>query len=112
MSQVISGALLFVATGGLFVAIVYVRAGIRAQREAVAMLARTRRTYMELARALYGERARAMVTLPQSGERVSLKCRVYGDKPHWPCSGTTDDADPVPCECWCHVLDPRGPITV
>lgn len=33
---------------------------------------------------------------------LSFKCRMYGDRPHDPCSGTTDDGRELPCECWCH----------
>lgn len=34
---------------------------------------------------------------------LSLKCRLYGDRPHQPCSGTVDDGTERPCECVCHV---------
>ena len=34
--------------------------------------------------------------------RLSFKCRMYGDRPHDPCSGTTDDGSELPCECPCH----------
>lgn len=33
---------------------------------------------------------------------LSFRCRMYGDRPHDPCSGTTDDGYNLPCECWCH----------
>jgi hypothetical protein len=33
---------------------------------------------------------------------LSLKCRVYGDQPHAPCGGTTDDGTGLPCGCACH----------
>jgi hypothetical protein len=35
---------------------------------------------------------------------LSLKCRLYGDRPHSPCSGTIDDGTDRPCGCPCHVL--------
>lgn len=34
--------------------------------------------------------------------KFSLKCRLYGDRAHTPCSGTTDDGTESPCECPCH----------
>ena len=37
-----------------------------------------------------------------SNQKLSLKCKLYGDRPHDPCSGTTDDGLESPCECWCH----------
>jgi hypothetical protein len=33
---------------------------------------------------------------------LSLKCRIYQDRPHDPCSGTIDDGTGRPCQCWCH----------
>jgi hypothetical protein len=39
--------------------------------------------------------------------QVSLKCSLYGDRPHTPCSGTTDDGLELPCLHWCHA--PKGP---
>lgn len=33
---------------------------------------------------------------------LSLKCRLYGERPHSPCSGTTDDGFEKPCLHWCH----------
>lgn len=34
--------------------------------------------------------------------KLSLKCKIYADRPHDPCSGTTDDGNELTCECWCH----------
>lgn len=33
---------------------------------------------------------------------LSLKCRIYAERPHEPCSGTTDDGTESPCLHWCH----------
>jgi hypothetical protein len=35
-------------------------------------------------------------------DQLSLKCRLYGDNPHEPCSGTTDDGLRKTCLHWCH----------
>jgi hypothetical protein len=38
-----------------------------------------------------------------AGERLlSLKCRMYAERSHDPCSGTTDDGTERACQCWCH----------
>lgn len=34
--------------------------------------------------------------------KLSLKCKMYGDQAHTPCSGTTDDGTGSTCECRCH----------
>lgn len=34
---------------------------------------------------------------------LSLKCKIYADRPHQPCSGTTDESVPRSCTCICHV---------
>jgi len=33
---------------------------------------------------------------------LSLKCKIYGDRPHDPCSETSDDGSHSLCGCWCH----------
>ena len=33
---------------------------------------------------------------------VSLRCKLYADRPHRPCSGTIDDGTERPCQCKCH----------
>jgi hypothetical protein len=33
---------------------------------------------------------------------LSLKCKMYGDRQHTPCSGTSDEDVPRPCTCACH----------
>ena len=33
---------------------------------------------------------------------LSFKCKIYGDRPHTPCSGMTDDGTDSVCECRCH----------
>jgi hypothetical protein len=37
-----------------------------------------------------------------AGGLRSFKCRAYDDRPHDPCSGTTDDGTGRRCGCWCH----------
>jgi hypothetical protein len=34
---------------------------------------------------------------------LSLKCKVYGDQSHTPCSGTVDDGTNSLCTCQCHM---------
>lgn len=41
------------------------------------------------------------------GKPLSLKCRVYWNAPHEPCSGTADDGTQRPCGCRCHAGVPE-----
>jgi hypothetical protein len=37
---------------------------------------------------------------------LSLKCKLYADRQHRPCSGTIDDGTGRLCECRCHAVNP------
>lgn len=45
-----------------------------------------------------------------AGAKLSLRCWLYRDKPHNPCSGTTDDGSGAPCGCRCHAKLPACPV--
>lgn len=55
--EIVAGGGDGIAAAAIAVAVYYVRAGLRSQREALATLDQVRATYAALARSLYGERA-------------------------------------------------------
>lgn len=42
------------------------------------------------------------VSRETSSPPLSLKCKIYDDRPHYPCAGTTDDGTGRRCSCACH----------
>lgn len=44
----------------------------------------------------------ALATADEPPPLLSVKCRIYGDRVHRPCSGTTDDGTGRLCQCRCH----------
>ncbi|HEY2309449.1 MAG TPA: hypothetical protein VGI05_26525 [Streptosporangiaceae bacterium] len=91
-----------VGVAGNCVALVYIRL---AQQQ----LGKAGAIWQELTERLYNAPAALAPGALPLGLPISLKCRIYGNSPHVPCSGTRDDGTGEACECWCHKLRPREP---
>jgi hypothetical protein len=99
--ELMGTASIAVGVAGNCVALVYIRLAQVQLRRALAV-------HQEMAERLYSPVPSADNLLLPLVLPMSLKCRIYGNAAHAPCSGTRDDGSGDPCECWCHkVPQPR-----
>ena len=115
--QMAAGVALAVATAAVIIALTYTRRALGELNKTRAVWERLSH-HWEMYEARYNsepagpEPDAGRLPGPIRGVHLSLKCRVYGSRPHLPCSGTCDCCDvPSPCGCYCHDFAADGTDT-